>query len=147
MWCRVVVASDLELPKVANVLERAIGWEGYHLHLFDVGGVLFAIPGEDADYPIDEEHQHLVSWAPEEFDPAAFDLVGANRRLRGRSPDGRVEGRQKGQRSSEPRPPASSPGMAKHWVSEETPNPIHWIFALSISSLSCHTRRSVWQTA
>lgn len=49
------------VAEFAKVLERAIGWEGYHLHLFDVGGVLFAIPGEDADYPIDEEHQHLVS--------------------------------------------------------------------------------------
>ena len=32
----------------------------------------------------DEEHEHMVSWAPEGFDPAAFDLVAANRRMRAR---------------------------------------------------------------
>jgi Plasmid pRiA4b ORF-3-like protein len=32
--------------------------------------------------PTDEEYEHMVSWAPEGFDPAAFDLVAANRRLR-----------------------------------------------------------------
>ena len=34
--------------------------------------------------PTDDEHEHLVSWAPEGFDPAAFDVATANRRLRGR---------------------------------------------------------------
>jgi hypothetical protein len=34
--------------------------------------------------PNDDEHDHMVSWAPEGFDPAAFDLVAANRRIRGR---------------------------------------------------------------
>ena len=34
--------------------------------------------------PNDGEHDHMVSWAPDGFDPAAFDLVSANRRLRTR---------------------------------------------------------------
>ena len=162
VWRRVVVVSEMPLSKFATALERAMGWEGYHLHLFDVGGVLFGVPGEDADYlidekaakvthllpreqsslrwdydfgdgwehdvvveaieplnpktknpvvldgaracppedvggpggyeellrvlndPTDEEHEHMVSWAPEGFDPAVFDLVAANRRLRSR---------------------------------------------------------------
>lgn len=34
--------------------------------------------------PWDPEHDELVEWAPDGFDPEVFDLVAANRRLRGR---------------------------------------------------------------
>lgn len=162
VWRRIVVSSETPLPKFARVLEMAMGWEGYHLHMFDVGGILFGRIGEDADYLIDErsatvkhllprlksklrwnydfgdgwdhdvaveaieapkeaknyplcidgkracppedcggapgygellrvladtnddEHDHMMSWAPNGFDPAAFDLVAANRRMRTR---------------------------------------------------------------
>lgn len=46
--------SETSLPKFAQILERVMGWEGYHLHMFDVGGVLFGDPDEDADYVINE---------------------------------------------------------------------------------------------
>ena len=162
VWRRIVVRSDMALPKFAKVLEQAMGWQGYHLHMFDVGGVLFGNPDEDSDhlinekaakvthvlpqvesslrwdydfgdgweqdvvveaieplnpktkYPVvldggrtcppedvggppgyenllrilsdpkDPEHEHMMSWASDGFDPAVFDLVAANRRLRGR---------------------------------------------------------------
>jgi hypothetical protein len=160
VWRRVVVDSEMPLPKFAIALERAMGWESTHLHLFDVAGVLFgntdhdaphlinekaarvdhllpregcalrweydfgdswehdvvveaieplnpktkyplvldgenACPPEDCggphgyqellrvlDNPKDRAHKHMRGWAPEGFDPAAFDLVAANRRLR-----------------------------------------------------------------
>ena len=162
VWRRVVVASEMPLPKFATALERAMGWESTHLHLFDVGGVLFGNTDHDAphlvnekvakvehllpreqsalrwDYdfgdgwehdvvveaiepldtktkypvvldgaracppedvggppgyeellrvlndPTDEEHEQMREWAPEGFDPAVFDLVAANRRVRSR---------------------------------------------------------------
>jgi hypothetical protein len=162
VWRRVAVRSDTSLPKLARTLERLMGWEGYHLHMFDAGGILFGEPDNDADYvinekaatvkhvlprvgaslrwdydfgdgwehdvvvevieapadgtrypvcldgaracppencggvpgygrlrtaladPSDPEHEELVEWAPIGFDPAAFDLVAANRRLRSR---------------------------------------------------------------
>jgi Plasmid pRiA4b ORF-3-like protein len=34
--------------------------------------------------PADEEHRHLKSWAPKGFDPEAFDITAANKRLRAR---------------------------------------------------------------
>lgn len=161
VWRRLVVRSEMPLPKLNQALERVMGWEGYHLHMFDVGGILFGEPDEDADYvinekaatvkhvlprvgatlrwdydfgdgwehdvmveaiespvegkrypvsldgaracppedcggvsgyeqllaaladPKDPEHEEMVEWAPNGFDPDAFDLVAANRRLRG----------------------------------------------------------------
>lgn len=162
VWRRVVVPSETTLPKLAHMLEAAMGWQGYHLHMFDAGGVLFGEPDEDADdmiderrvtvkhvlprvksklrwdydfgdgwehdvvaeaidaptprvrYPVcvggkracppedsggvpgyerliaalkdplDPEHDDFVTWAPDGFDPAAFDVAEANQRLRSR---------------------------------------------------------------
>lgn len=162
VWRRVIVASEMPLPKFATALERAMGWDGTHLHLFDVGGVLFGNTDHDAphlisekaarvthllpreqtslrwDYdfgdgwehdvvveaieplnpktkypvvldggracppedvggppgydellrvlgnPKNKEYASMREWAPEGFDPAVFDLVAANRRLRSR---------------------------------------------------------------
>ena len=162
VWRRIVVKSDMPLPKFATALEQAMGWDSSHLHLFDVGGVLFGPPDEDDDHLISEkaakvthllpevesslrwdydfgdgwehdvvveaieplnpktkypvvldgaracppeevggpggyeellralsnpkhkEYKSMREWAPEGFDPAAFDLVATNRRLRSR---------------------------------------------------------------
>jgi hypothetical protein len=55
IWRRVVVKEDTKLPTLSKVLEAAMGWEGYHLHDFQVGdGVTFAAPDLDSDYAIDE---------------------------------------------------------------------------------------------
>lgn len=54
IW-RVVVAEQTRLPKLARILEAAMGWEGYHLHDFEVGdGVTFAAPDLDSDHVIAE---------------------------------------------------------------------------------------------
>jgi Plasmid pRiA4b ORF-3-like protein len=160
VWRRLRIRSDMPLPKLARVLEQAMGWYGHHLHMFDVRGLLFGVPDEDAEYMINEkvatvkhvlpkigntlrwdydfgdgwehdvvavaidaasegnlrtlcldgeracppedcggvsgyerlldvlanpkhpEHAAVVDWAPAGFDPAAFDLVAVNRRLR-----------------------------------------------------------------
>ena len=162
VWRRVSVVYEMPLPKFADVPQQAMGWEGYHLHMFDVGGVLFGPADENSDHLINEnaaklthvlprvesalrwdydfgdgwehdvlveaieplnpktkypvvldgdracpledvggppgyedllrvlsnpkhkEHKHMVDWAPKGFDPAVFDLVAANRRVRGR---------------------------------------------------------------
>ena len=164
VWRRVVVRSETTLPKLARTLEAAMGWESYHLHLFDAGGIQFGEPDEDFDsdhvidarkvtvkhvlpevgsalrfdydfgdgwehdvvveaieapqegkrYPVcldgergcppedcggpsgygellavladanHPEHEHIAAWAPKGFDPAVFDVVAANRTLRGR---------------------------------------------------------------
>ena len=159
IWRTFTVASDTKLPKLNRILQAVMGWEGYHLHMFDVAGIVFGEKDEDADYviternvtvqqilprpgsalrwdydfgdgwehdvvvqsieepgpetaypictggeracppedcggvlgfadlleaiadPTDPEHDELVSWTPDGYDPAVFDLLAANRRL------------------------------------------------------------------
>ena len=49
VWRRIVVASDLTLAELAPLLEAAMGWLGGHLHLFDVDGITYGMPGPDWD--------------------------------------------------------------------------------------------------
>jgi hypothetical protein len=48
VWRRIVVPASLSLRQLHAVLQTAMGWEDYHLHLFDVGGVLY---GDVEDFP------------------------------------------------------------------------------------------------
>lgn len=55
VWRRVVVREETKLPKLSRILEAAMGWQGYHLHDFQVGdGVTFAGPDLESDHAIDE---------------------------------------------------------------------------------------------
>ena len=41
IWRRLVVPASLTLRQLHAVIQTAMGWEDYHLHMFDVGGVLY----------------------------------------------------------------------------------------------------------
>jgi Plasmid pRiA4b ORF-3-like protein len=64
VWRRVVVRSEMPLAKFARTLEAAMGSKGYHLHMFDVGGVLFGTRDDDADYIIDERQATVKQVLP-----------------------------------------------------------------------------------
>ena len=66
IWRRIEIPSELPLPAVARVLETAMGWGGYHLHHFDVAGVLFGDPSDDADYLIEERVATIAHLLPRE---------------------------------------------------------------------------------
>ncbi len=54
VWRRVAVPSDTKLPKLNRMLEAAMGWEGYHLHMFRIGELRFGQPDLDDMWLIDE---------------------------------------------------------------------------------------------
>ena len=56
IWRTFAVASDTKLPKFNRILQAVMGWEGYHLHAFDVAGIMFGEKDEDADYVIGERN-------------------------------------------------------------------------------------------
>lgn len=41
IWRRLVVPTSLTLRELHSVIQTAMGWQDYHLHLFDVAGVLY----------------------------------------------------------------------------------------------------------
>ncbi len=54
VWRRFVVPSETKLPKFNRMLEAAMGWEGYHLHMFEIADLRFGVLDEDDDDVIDE---------------------------------------------------------------------------------------------
>ena len=64
VWRRIAVVSDMPLPKFASVLEQAMGWRGSHLHMFDVGGVLFGTPDANTDHLINEKAAKVTHVLP-----------------------------------------------------------------------------------
>jgi hypothetical protein len=50
VWRRVIVPSDITLPKLHAVLQCALGWTDSHLHEFLIGGVRYELPHPDDDF-------------------------------------------------------------------------------------------------
>ena len=55
IWRRLQVPGETTLAQLHRIVQRAMGWEGYHLYQFTVGGIEYGDPkmleemeGEDA---------------------------------------------------------------------------------------------------
>lgn len=44
IWRRLLVPSTMRLNRVHDVIQAAMGWEDYHLHAFEAGGVDYGLP-------------------------------------------------------------------------------------------------------
>lgn len=51
IWRRIEVRSDTTLDRLAAILEAAMGWEGYHLHGFEIGDASYQEPTPFDDFP------------------------------------------------------------------------------------------------
>jgi hypothetical protein len=54
VWRRFVVPSETKLPRFNRMLEAVMGWQGYHLHMFEIADLRIGAPDEDDDDVIDE---------------------------------------------------------------------------------------------
>jgi hypothetical protein len=62
IWRRISVPGKISLARLHRLLQLAIGWENYHLHLFTIGGVLYGEPDpEYADEGIQIKHDRHAS--------------------------------------------------------------------------------------
>lgn len=57
VWRRVVVPSSWHLGKVSRVIETAMGWDGYHLHAFEIGRTRYGQRDPDWDLDLDDESE------------------------------------------------------------------------------------------
>ena len=62
IWRRVVVPASMTLHELHAVIQTAMGWDDYHLHLFDVDGVLYG-DVEDFEGGLGDEDEFTVGEA------------------------------------------------------------------------------------
>ncbi len=69
IWRRIEIPASSTLKILHDVLQRAMGWFDYHLHHFDIGGILYGMPSpDDADFDreiVDERKLKLIVLAEE----------------------------------------------------------------------------------
>jgi Plasmid pRiA4b ORF-3-like protein len=53
VWRRLLVPGDVKLPRLAEMLIAAMGWNGTHLHCFEISGTRFSCP--DNQWPAHDE--------------------------------------------------------------------------------------------
>jgi hypothetical protein len=56
VWRRVQV-KDCTLPKLHDIIQTCMGWDGYHLHAFDIGGVQYSEPDPDGMMDAEDERK------------------------------------------------------------------------------------------
>jgi hypothetical protein len=55
IWRRVLLPGGYTLDRVHRVIQFAMGWSNYHLHVFDIDGVQYGMPDPDELLPVRDE--------------------------------------------------------------------------------------------
>lgn len=56
IWRRLLVPGEIKLSKLHSIFQAAMGWEDYHLHVFEIGECRYGVPHQEYDNDdIDEE--------------------------------------------------------------------------------------------
>lgn len=63
IWRRLVVPASMTLRELHAVIQTAMGWQDYHLHLFDVDGVVYGDVEEIEGRPLGDEESFTVGQA------------------------------------------------------------------------------------
>lgn len=63
VWRQILVPASLTLRQLHDVLQTAMGWKDYHLHLFDIDGVLYGDVEDLWDRPTGDENAFTVGQA------------------------------------------------------------------------------------
>jgi len=55
VWRRVLVPGGYSLDRLHRVIQHAMGWQDYHLHSFDIGGIQYGEPDPDGELALRDE--------------------------------------------------------------------------------------------
>ena len=57
VWRSVQVCADITLARLHPVIQEAMGWQDYHLHMFTVGGKQYGVPSPEDWTPVYDERR------------------------------------------------------------------------------------------
>jgi Plasmid pRiA4b ORF-3-like protein len=65
IWRRIEVPSSITLAGLHDVIQGAMGWQGYHLHQFEIGDTVYGVDDGEGPEVVDESRTRLGDVAPE----------------------------------------------------------------------------------
>lgn len=57
VWRRLLVAGETNLLTLHEIIQRAMGWQNYHLHMFTIAGQIYGDPEADEDGDLDTKNE------------------------------------------------------------------------------------------
>lgn len=72
IWRRIAVPSAIRLDRLHDVIQKAMGWLGYHLHDFRAGGEVYGTPDPELEM-LNESKFTLKDIAPQEGNRFIYD--------------------------------------------------------------------------
>ena len=75
IWRRILVNGDINLYKLHKILQVVMGWEDYHLHIFELNDITYAIPSPEDPWPREtknEKRARLNDVVPDEQDSLEY---------------------------------------------------------------------------
>jgi Plasmid pRiA4b ORF-3-like protein len=57
VWRRIEVHSSITLAVLNTVIQQAMGWQGYHLHQFEIGDRVYGVDDEEWGPPVVDENR------------------------------------------------------------------------------------------
>ena len=61
IWRRIQVKSDITLYHLHRIIQTIMDWDGYHLHQFRFGNIVYSVPHPDDFYDIEDERNVKLS--------------------------------------------------------------------------------------
>ncbi|MFZ6026847.1 MAG: plasmid pRiA4b ORF-3 family protein [Chloroflexota bacterium] len=62
IWRRLLLSEETSLATLHKVIQIAMGWEDYHLHMFEIAGQSYGVPEDDefGDFDVKDETRHRL---------------------------------------------------------------------------------------
>ncbi|MFH1127292.1 MAG: plasmid pRiA4b ORF-3 family protein [archaeon] len=61
VWRRILVEDNITFDRLNNIIQATMGWGGYHLYVFDVGGEEIGIPDKEFDVDMTDSRRAYIS--------------------------------------------------------------------------------------
>lgn len=61
IWRRILVSGGTSLHKLHLILQASMGWDNYHLHMFEIAGQTYGDPAEDPDDELGAQDETQVT--------------------------------------------------------------------------------------
>jgi hypothetical protein len=61
IWRRLLIKANSSLADLHKVIQIAMGWDGYHMHQFKIGGEYYGVPDKGFDYDVKNERKTTLA--------------------------------------------------------------------------------------